>query len=301
MDELRERLLQGRACLAAMTELLQRCRAAHPTDGLFEAADLQWWWRRPRSTDSVDQLVWFDRSGRPEAAVVATDWEPSSAGWQSGIGLTPIFLADAPTERVARMIDRAIGHADVLEFGSLDIEVAVGDTVTASLLATHGFAENEPGVVESWIDADAVPAPGRLPADYRLCARRDLLGRPHHLIARNGPDVQRRLRQTSLYRDDLDLVVLDGHGSYAAYGLFWFDPTTRTGLVEPMRTEDAHQRRGLARHVLTAGLERLVAAGAERIKICFEAANPASSRLYVDVGFVPIRETIVHTRPAAGL
>ena len=37
--------------LAAVTELLQRIRGAHPTKGLFEAADLQWWWRAPRSTD----------------------------------------------------------------------------------------------------------------------------------------------------------------------------------------------------------------------------------------------------------
>ena len=46
-------------------------------------------------------------------------------------------------------------------------------------------------------------------------------------------------------------------GGVAAYGLFWFDPATATGLVEPMRTEDDHQRRGLARHVLTAGVDLL--------------------------------------------
>lgn len=37
-----------------------------------------------------------------------------------------------------------------------------------------------------------------------------------------------------------------------------------------MRTEDDHQRRGLARHVLTTGIGRLAESGAERIKICFE-------------------------------
>ena len=75
--------------------------------------------------------------------------------------------------------------------------------------------------------------------------------------------------------------------------MFWYDPVTRTGLVEPMRTEDAHQRRGLARHVLTAGVDRLVEAGAERIKICYEPGNPASSHLYVSVGFRPFRQTEV--------
>ncbi|WP_420826238.1 GNAT family N-acetyltransferase [Egibacter rhizosphaerae] len=50
--------------------------------------------------------------------------------------------------------------------------------------------------------------------------------------------------------------------------------------VEPLRTEDDHQRRGLARHLVTAGLRRLVDLGAERIRISWEAENPASSAVY---------------------
>jgi ribosomal protein S18 acetylase RimI-like enzyme len=113
------------------------------------------------------------------------------------------------------------------------------------------------------------------------------------MIRRNHPDLEARLRQTSLYRPDLDLVVYDGHDDVAAYGLFWYDPETATGLVEPMRTEDDHQRRGLARHVLTSGIDRLAAAGARRIKICFEPDNPASSHLYLSVGFEPDRQTVM--------
>jgi len=69
------------------------------------------------------------------------------------------------------------------------------------------------------------------------------------------------------------------------------------GVVEPMRTEDAHQGRGLARHVLTSGIELLVQAGAERIKICFEPDNPASSHLYPSVGFVPGRRNDMCSGP----
>ena len=64
----------GAGYLQAVTTLLQRVRAAHPTAGVFEAADFQWWWRSPRSTDALPQLFWFDDSGLPEAAVIATDW-----------------------------------------------------------------------------------------------------------------------------------------------------------------------------------------------------------------------------------
>ena len=37
--------------------------------------------------------------------------------------------------------------------------------------------------------------------------------------------------------------MLSPDGDVAAYALFWFDPVSATGLVEPMRTEDSHQRR----------------------------------------------------------
>jgi len=103
-------------------------------------------------------------------------------------------------------------------------------------------------------------------------------------------------RQTSLYRADLDLVVLDGDNRAAAYGLFWFDPETATGLVEPMRTEDDHQRRGLARHLLTAGINLLFDAGADRIKIVWEQDNPAARALYTSVGFKSVRECAVVSR-----
>ena len=119
-------------------------------------------------------------------------------------------------------------------------------------------------------------------------------------LERDRPDPEPRLRQTSLYRPDLDLVVHDRHGEIAAYGLFWCDPETATGLVEPMRTDDDHQRRGLARHVLTTGLARLAAAGAQRIKICYEPDNPASTNLYLSVGFQPDRQTDVFVGRTTG-
>jgi GNAT superfamily N-acetyltransferase len=117
---------------------------------------------------------------------------------------------------------------------------------------------------------------------------------------RNHPDPEARLRQTSLYRPDLDLVVHDSRDSVAAYGLFWYDPETATGLVEPMRTEDDHQRRGLARHLLTTGIDLLAEAGAQRIKICYEPDNPASGSLYLSAGFEPDRQTVVFSRRASG-
>src|SRR3989441_9217193 len=53
----------GLEYLALATELLQRARLADAEAGLWEAADLQWWWRTPRRSDSIDQLFWIDDEG----------------------------------------------------------------------------------------------------------------------------------------------------------------------------------------------------------------------------------------------
>jgi GNAT superfamily N-acetyltransferase len=261
----------------------------------LEAADLHWWWRTPRSTDSLRQLFWFDDLGRPEAAVIATDWG-------DGVALDPILMPDAAPDWVAHVIERGLAHASASGIEAVDIAVDRADDVMRAVLVRHGFLvaadQGALAVQEAWLEADARPDISPLYEGYRLSSRVDTTPSPHHMIGRSGPDVEARLRQTSLYRRDLDLLILDSRDNVAAYGLFWFDPETATGLVEPMRTEDDHQRRGLGRHVLTAGIDRLAAAGAVRIKICYRPDNPAARDLYLSVGFKPFRQTVVLSRRA---
>ncbi len=294
MRTIREQHRIGVHYLEVATALLHRVRSVHPTKGLYEAADLHWWWRTPRSTDNLRQLFWFDHLGRPEAAVIATDWG-------DGISLDPIVMPDATPDWVAHVIERGLAHASESGFGAVDIMVDRADDVMREVLVGHGFAIEEDGTVdvESWLAADTRPEISPLHDDYRLSSRLDTMLRPHHMIHRSGPDVETRLRQTSLYRPDLDLLVLDSRDRVAAYGLFWFDPETATGLVEPMRTEDDHQRRGLARHLLTAGIDLLAEAGAVRIKIVFRPDNPAARGLYLSVGFEPVKQTAVLSRRAS--
>jgi predicted N-acetyltransferase YhbS len=69
----------------------------------------------------------------------------------------------------------------------------------------------------------------------------------------------------------------------AGYALFWRDDVTGVGLLEPLRVEDGYQRRGLARALVTEGLERLARRGARRLKVGFESA--AARNLYTGAGF----------------
>lgn len=281
-----------------MTVLLQRVRNAHATHGSYEAAEIQFWWSIPRSTDDLRQLFWFDDTGRPVAAVIVTDFGDGSSLLYEDPTVVVIVMPDADPEWVAHVVERGLAHVDECGIGAVELEVDNADDVMRQVLFGHGFTVKGDGLAECWLDAVARPAVSPLHEDYRLFSRRDTMHRPHHMSSPGRPDREDRLGQTSLYRSDLDLLVLDSEGDLAAYGLFWFDPETATGVVEPMRTIDGHQRRGLARHILTSGIELLAVAGAERISITFDRDNPAASHLYLTVGFEPHRQTEVFARGA---
>lgn len=280
--------LAGLGYLEAVTALAQRVRAAHPTAGIYEAADHQWWWARPRATDGLAQLFWFDESGQPEAAVIAIDSGKST-------DLIPIVIPGSDVERMVHVIERGLVHAEGM--GGVGVVIDRADTVTAAVLADQGLTKMDDELGDAWLSADDRPEVSGLASGYRLATRADTAPAPHHLASRNGAEVEERLGQTSLYRADLDLVVVDGDDTVAAYGLFWFDPETNTGLIEPMRTEDDHQGRGLARHVLTSGINRLFDHGAGRVKIAWDPNNTPAHRLYTSVGFGPARECAVVSRP----
>jgi GNAT superfamily N-acetyltransferase len=133
------------------------------------------------------------------------------------------------------------------------------------------------------MNAQSRPNVSALPEGFALVDRALERDSPHPMRRRNGEGVAARLKQCSLYDPTLDLEVVTRDGQAAGYALFWFDPVTQVGLVEPMRVEDAYQRRGLARAMLTAGLDRLAERGARRLKVGY--ATEAARRLYVGVGF----------------
>jgi GNAT superfamily N-acetyltransferase len=133
------------------------------------------------------------------------------------------------------------------------------------------------------MNAQDRPDVAALPEGFVLGDRAQETTRPHPMRRRSGEGVEARLRQCSLYDPALDLVVEAADDQTAGYALFWFDPVTEVGMVEPMRVEDAYQRRGLARAMLTAGLDRLAKRGARRLKVGY--ATDVARRLYVGAGF----------------
>jgi GNAT superfamily N-acetyltransferase len=269
----REKWVVGLDALALATKLLHRVREDDPTAGLWEAADLHWWWRTPRASDLTEQLFWVDDHG-PVGAVVLTDW---THNWSCDPIIVPHLRDDALAPVWQRSLE-LIEHLPTVEVLARD-----DDPQMLGLLAASGFHPTGERSGSTWMAACDRPPVLPLPDGYHLVVRADADDQPHPMHRRNGADVELRLRETSLYDPELDLAVLAPSGDVAAYALFWNDFVTGVGMLEPMRTEDKYQRLGLARVLLAEGCERLAQRGAQRIKVGFD--SEAARRLYVGAGF----------------
>jgi GNAT superfamily N-acetyltransferase len=176
---------------------------------------------------------------------------------------------------------------DSLDGRPVELAIRDDDAPLAEAATRAGFARTDEVYVPTWLPAGAQPPATAIAPGFTLTDRTDAGGRPHHLARRNGSQVAERLAECSIYRPDLDLCAYAPDGEVAGYCLFWADPVTGVGLVEPMRTEDQFQGKGLARHVLTAGLNRLAAVGCRQLKVSYMAGNDAARRLYLGAGFRP--------------
>jgi ribosomal protein S18 acetylase RimI-like enzyme len=265
----------GLEYLALATELLQRARLADAQAGVWEAADLQWWWRTPRRSDAIDHSFWIDDEG-PVAGVVLTDW---GRAW----GCDPIVVAGVSTVTPPTVWARAVETIGALGLEAVEVVARDDDVELQGLLAGAGFVADDERSGITWMDAQNRPELAALPEGFALVDRGQATTRPHPMRRRSGDDVEARLLQCSLYDPGLDVAVEAADGPVAGYALFWFDPVTEVGLVEPMRVEDEYQRRGLARAMLTAGLDRLAKRGARRLKVGY--ATHVARALYVGAGF----------------
>lgn len=273
---LREVRVSGLEYLSLATKLLQRARLADESAGVWEAADLQWWWRTPRPSDSIDQLFWLDDSG-PVAGVVLTDW---GRAW----GCDPIVLPGVSALPLATVWARALELIDRSNLDAVDVLVRDDDVEVQSLAAAAGFvADSDDRSGSTWMKAEDRPDVAPPPQGFAITDRARGAIEPHPMGRRNGEGVEQRLRQCSLYDPALDLAVTASDGSSAGYALFWFDQVTEVGMVEPLRVEDQLQRRGLATALLTEGLQRLAGLGARRFKVSY--ATDVARKLYLGIGF----------------
>lgn len=286
MSSIRTIEATGLEALQLTTRLLQRARIADPVGGIWEAADHQWWWREPRLSDETPKTFWLDDDG-PVAATLITSWSPES--WQ----VDPVAVTGTDATVTADLWAKTIHLADSLPADEISLPIRVDDQALINLALGAGFEAGEIDTTK-WMPDSSRPDVIQPRSGFTIRNRVENARRPHHMIARNGDGIAESLAQCSLYDPELDLTMETSDGEVAGYTLYWFDPVTRVGLVEPVRTEESFQRLGIARTLLTHGLELLAARGATRIKVSCE--SEAAAKLYDGVGFRDESTTTWYTR-----
>jgi ribosomal protein S18 acetylase RimI-like enzyme len=275
----------GRDYLRLVTQLLQDARLADPDGGIWEAADLNWWWRVDQHENRDAQSIWLDG----DSPVVAVDF----TRWKAGLGCDLLGTDVAVAQHAGLLWDLVRDR-----FTDRPVEMLIRDDDPTRIAAAEqaGFVAGSERFASGWMDVEDRPTPPPLPAGLRIALYE---GGAHPMVARNGGGVAQRLAECPLYRPDLDLSLRDGD-ELAGYALFWADPVTGVGLLEPMRIEDAYQGRGLSKALIAAGLERIAAAGCHRLKVSWEPSNEPAVRLYTGAGYRLRSIARNWTRPARG-
>lgn len=233
-----------------------------------------------------DVFIWESRDG--EIAAVLNCEGPGDAFLQ----MHPGFQSPELAEEMITVAEKHLAHKN-----KLYVWVDSRDAARQQILMQRGYVKT--GAAEhQWrraLDApiaDAPIAPGytvrALGDGLELLERCYASGLGFHrgdiTIAvnnRNDPTWYRNIQTAPLYRRDLDLVAVAPNGDITSFATIWFDDVTRSAYFEPVATVPAHQRRGLARAVLTEGLRRLKRMGA--LGAFVGGYSPEANALYQSV------------------
>ncbi|MFW6154719.1 MAG: GNAT family N-acetyltransferase [Planctomycetota bacterium] len=237
--------------------------------------------------------VWTD-DGRI-VAVAHPEHGPGRAYFQvhpGGEALRPEMLAYA--ER----------HFRGLKDGRRVLQILVNDRDASfqrwvSAVGYDRLAHSEPMSVLALPD----PFPAiRVPGGFRLISLADDNDLPNltRLLWRgfdhsdeppgDGLEDRRLMQSAPNYRKDLNIVVVAPDGTFASYCGMWYEPAGRLAYVEPVCTDPAYRRRGLATAAVLEGIRRCAALGAS--VACVASAKP----LYRSIGFRPAHSSSIWQR-----
>lgn len=106
-------------------------------------------------------------------------------------------------------------------------------------------------------------------------------------------DKYKAVKAVSIYRPELDLVVVAPVANPAAFALGWHDPRSESMLFEPVGTSPEHERRGLSQAVCLAAMTKARDLGATQAVVGprGDDAYPAPRRLYHSLGFATLART----------
>ena len=296
---LRSRAYADAADLRRMEEGLSRAYAFTS----LRVGDLAWLSREQSHRQlTLDIRLWEDASGELAA------WTFFRNGGFTAF-LAPGMADDALVGELLGVIDEtarsavAAGDPAVpLDTYGIDPTRSAEDRALAAGLERAGFQVDDRA--ESGVTARSLEdlPPASVPGGYHLdwVRNRDLLlGRveahrlafaPSELTAKR----YERLQRAWSYRPELDRVVVTDAGEVVAFCTAWLDESNAAGLLEPVGTAPAHQRRGLGSAVCLDALVALRAAGARVAQVAY--GSGAGLATYRSIGFEPFGNELVFVR-----
>lgn len=287
----RPRNCAGTNYLARATHFLSARRFVDPLGGMWDAADVQWWWREDDFDRPDRQRFYVGRDGAARAMLLLSERYAT-------------FDYDlAPGEEVSalgrQVFQAGMAWLDELRptrYGtSPSFYVRDSHNLLHRLAEQHGYRPTGDALVQGVARMPAVPANASLPDGYSVRpVRHDDVHAGRQPVLTTPAWGIERLRQTRLYRPDHHLVVADRDGRAVAECIVWIDPSTRIGVLEPVATHPDHRRRGLARGMISFALQVMVQQGIDVAKVSWGRRNAAAAALYRSVGFTPSFERLLY-------
>lgn len=272
-----------RTYLHKVTVFMTACRQENPLAGLWDVGDLQWWWRDDEYADPAMQMFWEDHQGVVGGFVLLSQaYQDASYEILPHLGQGPIAQ-----DIVAWGLHRLRGMAAAAPPSSPYTLCIRHDHQTFQQLADSlGFQATGEALVQTILDTRAGLPAVPLPAGYQVRSIQpgDLAGGKPPVLHISSA-MYRRVQETSLYRDDMHLVVVAPDGRIAAGCICWVDHMNGIGVFEPVRTQEGFERRGLARAMMAEGLRRMAACGVRWAKVSHYRHNTAAAALYRAVRF----------------
>lgn len=262
--------------------LLLNWLSNHAHTAYMHPGDLVWWLRKNMLVDPTKALeLFFNEQGELHGFVFL---DTGSWAVLQGAAALPAEVWD---DMVASLTSKAEGE--------LVVQPHEFDTPQIEALKRAGFAPTQNRMLR--LEHVVGPADLKvvdLPTGYRFADMKSgeisaeaRVGLHQHVwkSTRHTVDVYRRMQSAPLYRPDLDMMVVTPSGGLACYALGWYDPRSRTGLMEPVGTHEEFRRQGLGRRIIQEMTRRLAVLGAQKVTIGSYETNQASTGLYQSAGY----------------
>ena len=99
------------------------------------------------------------------------------------------------------------------------------------------------------------------------------------------------------FRPDLSIIAIAPDGTFAAFGDCYIPSEGCQGWINPLGTRQGYRKRGLARGILQAIMQKLKVEGMDTAMLYVDAQNPLGAlRLYESVGFYTTNTQIAYSK-----